>query len=416
MRLKNAGLPLLAVILCLTVLTACTGNEQTVNESTKQQSDQEETETPNTVSDPKNDKTSKQANSKQQDDDNQNKDNTNNNASQQEKDEPENKKNKESSNNDNASSDNDDDEELLPNDTLTESDQGKQVKKVQSALNRIGYSLTEDGVFGPATMWAVKDFQAQQSALKVDGVYGPGTRDILKEALNGQLSITPGSGIKKEKQNEEQNEEKSEENPDDNQNNQNQSNVISDPSSFLALVNKSHQLPAGYVPDNLVIPDVSFPFDADLPKKQMRQTAANALEKMFAAGDKAGVDLFAQSGYRSYDRQEAIFASNVQDHGKQEANQFSAQAGESEHQTGLTMDVTSADIGFKLTSEFANTDEGEWVKQHASEYGFIIRYPKGKTNITGYQYEPWHLRYVGKNDAKAIDEQNITLEEFLGVR
>ncbi len=146
----------------------------------------------------------------------------------------------------------------------------------------------------------------------------------------------------------------------------------------------------------------------------MRQVAANALENMFKAGDNAGVDLFAQSGYRSYDRQEAIFAANAREHGQEAANQFSAQAGESEHQTGLTMDVTSADINFRLITDFANTNEGQWVAKHASEFGFIVRYPKGKTDITGYQYEPWHLRYVGEKAAKYIDSNNITLEQYLG--
>src|SRR5699024_9549662 len=168
------------------------------------------------------------------------------------------------------------------------------------------------------------------------------------------------------------------------------------------------------MPEDLIVPDVRFPFTEDLPKKQMRKVAADALEDMFDAGDQDGVDLFAQSGYRSFDRQEAIFASYSAEHGEEAANNFSARPGESEHQTGLTMDVTSPDVDFRLITAFGETDEGKWLKQHAAEYGFIIRYPEGKENITKYQYEPWHLRYVGEKAATDIMDQKITLEEYLG--
>lgn len=191
--------------------------------------------------------------------------------------------------------------------------------------------------------------------------------------------------------------------------------VIQNPTDILALVNKQYKLPADYVPDDLVEPEVRFPFDKDLPKKLMRKPAARALEKMFDAAENDGVYLFAQSGYRSYDRQKAIFASNAEEHGKKEANNFSAQAGESEHQTGLTMDITAKAVDFRLVTDFGATKAGKWVKKHASEFGFIIRYPKGKKDVTGYQYEPWHLRYVGNEAAKKIDERNITLEKYLGL-
>src|SRR5699024_12439477 len=105
--------------------------------------------------------------------------------------------------------------------------------------------------------------------------------------------------------------------------------------------NKHSALPDDFEPEDLVVPDVRFPFDEDVPKKQMRQVAADALEDLFAAGDEAGVTLYAQSGYREYDTQEAIFASSVDEHGEDEANNFSARPGESENKSGLTMDVTS---------------------------------------------------------------------------
>lgn len=96
------------------------------------------------------------------------------------------------------------------------------------------------------------------------------------------------------------------------------------------------------------------------------------------------------------------------------ANQFSARAGESEHQTGLAMDISSKSVNFSLTQSFAQTREGKWLEENASEFGFIIRYPEGKEHITGYQFEPWHLRYVGKNPSLEIASRNITLEGYLG--
>lgn len=188
------------------------------------------------------------------------------------------------------------------------------------------------------------------------------------------------------------------------------------PDSILVLVNKEYALPEDYSPSDLVVPEVRFPFTEDDPKKQLRKEAANALEGLFTAADKSGHTLFAQSGFRSYDRQEAIFASYVSRHGEDHANTYSAKAGESEHQTGLVMDITSEAVGFELTTKFGDTPEGKWVAEHAHEHGFIVRYQLGKEPITGYQYEPWHLRYVGKKAATDIYTRDITLEEYVDVK
>lgn len=283
----------------------------------------------------------------------------------------------------------------LPETTLHKTDQGESVQSLQEILNKVGYSLTVDGEFNAMTTWAITDFQMQQEGMAVSGIYNEATKEALSNALENESSVEPATGLA---------------NPD------NDKNTVSNPHEILALVNKEHALPADFVPRNLVKPDVRFPFTESLPKMQMRQVAADALEQMFQAGDNAGIDLFAQSGYRSHDRQDAIFASNVAEHGEKAANTFSARPGESEHQSGLTMDVTSPDIGYKLTVEFGETDEGQWVQQHAAEYGFIIRYPKGKKEITQYQYEPWHLRYVGQDAAEEIMQKGLTLEEYLGVK
>jgi LAS superfamily LD-carboxypeptidase LdcB len=192
--------------------------------------------------------------------------------------------------------------------------------------------------------------------------------------------------------------------------------VIANPQSILALVNKTHKLPDGYTPENLVYPDVLF-LSAEMDeKREMRKDAAEALEKLFAAANQAGFKLYGVSGYRSYERQVAVYQHNVEKLGKKKADQISAAPGTSEHQTGLAMDITCEEMLTQpdpLTSDFGNTEAGKWVAQNAHKYGFIIRYPKGKESITGYEYEPWHLRYVGVKAASFIYAHGLTLEEYI---
>lgn len=190
-------------------------------------------------------------------------------------------------------------------------------------------------------------------------------------------------------------------------------NVITNASSLLVLVNKKRNLPSDYEPDDLVIPDVEFSFSGDSPKKQMRKPAADALKKLFAAAKKDGITLKAVSGYRSYSRQKALFDSYAAKQGAEEANKTSAHAGQSEHQTGLAMDVSAPSVKYELNTSLGDKKEGKWLAAHAHEYGFIIRYPKGKQDITGYTYEPWHVRYVGKDVAKAVYESKLTLEQYM---
>jgi LAS superfamily LD-carboxypeptidase LdcB len=180
----------------------------------------------------------------------------------------------------------------------------------------------------------------------------------------------------------------------------------------LVLVNKTHSLPAGYAPKNLVNPKVPT---VNRSKTMMTPEAARALEGLFAKARQDNIPLSAISGYRSYERQNEIFASNVKKYGSAAAaNRFSAKPGQSEHQTGLAMDVSSPSVNYSLTQSYAQTREGKWLKENAPKYGFIVRYPKGKENITGYLYEPWHIRYVGKGTSQEIASRNITLEEYLG--
>ncbi|AUJ24522.1 D-alanyl-D-alanine carboxypeptidase family protein [Virgibacillus dokdonensis] len=290
-------------------------------------------------------------------------------------------------------------EELqLPEAALQKLDSGEDVKALQLALKEIGYDIKDNGDFDAATVWAITDLQMQKD-LPLTGIYEQETAEVVKQLVeDGSHDFEPGKKLPA----------KAEPATTDSG-----TNVIANPYEQLVLVNKENALPADYTPVDLVVPDINYPFTEDLPKKKVRKIAATAIEDLFAAADKAGLELFAQSGYRSYDRQETVFASNVQSLGEEQANQVSARPGESEHQTGLTMDVTSRDMGFQLNEDFANTDEGKWLAENAAEYGFIIRFPKGKEEITQYQYEPWHIRYVGKKAAKEITENELTLEEYL---
>ena len=124
-----------------------------------------------------------------------------------------------------------------------------------------------------------------------------------------------------------------------------------------------------------------------------------------------GLNLWIASGYRSYATQKRLYNNYVSSDGKEAADTYSARPGYSEHQTGLAFDLNSVE------ESFANTDEGKWVKDNCYRYGLIIRYPKGKESITGYIYEPWHLRYVGVKLATKLynDGDWITLEEYFGV-
>lgn len=205
------------------------------------------------------------------------------------------------------------------------------------------------------------------------------------------------------------------ENPPDQSNSENKGpgQSLNDAADMLILVNKETSLAPDYTPDDLTVPNVRFSFEGPDPKQNIRQVAAAALEELFAGAEEAGFYLFAVSGYRSYSRQETVYTGHVERLGETEANKISAKPGHSEHQTGLAMDITSESASFSLSQKFGETGEGKWVAKNAHRYGFIIRYQKGKEDLTGYSYEPWHLRYVGKEAAQEIFEKDLTLEAYL---
>jgi D-alanyl-D-alanine carboxypeptidase len=192
--------------------------------------------------------------------------------------------------------------------------------------------------------------------------------------------------------------------------------IILNPENKMALVNKQFGLPETFLPTDLVRPNVSFAFgNQKLEKSLMRKEAAVALEGMFQEAQKNGIELFAVSGYRSYDYQNSLFQAEVNKVGWDKAVEAVAVPGQSEHQTGLAMDISSRGENMLLTAEFGKSKEGKWLTNNAHRFGFILRYPKGKESITGYQYESWHFRYIGINAATIIYENKWTLEEYFQI-
>lgn len=181
------------------------------------------------------------------------------------------------------------------------------------------------------------------------------------------------------------------------------------------LVNSQYPLPENYIPDDLVRPNIPFS-EADTPKTQekflLRHTAALAISSLFATAHAQGIYLYGVSGYRSFARQKEIYEASLAEHGESHTNKYIAFPGTSEHQTGLAMDVSISSMNFALEESFGNTKEGKFLTKFAPLYGFIIRYPKGVEDITGYAYEPWHIRYVTKPIAIYLSKTHMTLEEY----
>jgi len=176
--------------------------------------------------------------------------------------------------------------------------------------------------------------------------------------------------------------------------------------SGILLVNKNHPLPADYAPDYT---------NGAGQSTSLQGEAEAAAEAFLAAANAQGNSMYVLSGYRSYNVQASLFANYAAIHGEEKANTFSARAGQSEHQTGLSFDVGDAQhSGYNLQTSIDQFPGVQWMMQHCAEYGFILRYPEGKEDITGYQYEPWHYRYVGVEAATAIMASGLTLEEYLG--
>ena len=172
------------------------------------------------------------------------------------------------------------------------------------------------------------------------------------------------------------------------------------------LVNKHNYLKEDYVPENLK----SLSSTYALSNMKMVEEAANAFESLSKDASKENYKIIAMSTYRSYEYQVDLYNKYVKSDGKDAADTYSGRPGNSEHQTGLAVDVYNQTETY---TNFEKTKEYNWMQENAYKYGFILRFPKGKENETGYEFESWHYRYVGKDIAKYIHKHNITLEEYI---
>lgn len=158
----------------------------------------------------------------------------------------------------------------------------------------------------------------------------------------------------------------------------------------ILIANKTYSLPQDYNPG-------------------VNDDAQKAFNKMQSDAYSAGLNIYISSAFRSYEYQSQLYQRYVNKDGKAQADRYSARPGHSEHQTGLAFDLNTID------SSFADTAEGKWVAEHCYEYGFIIRYPADKEAVTGFLYEPWHIRYLGTDVAKDVYDSGLCLEEYLGI-
>ncbi|QCR33989.1 M15 family metallopeptidase [Lysinibacillus sp. SGAir0095] len=165
----------------------------------------------------------------------------------------------------------------------------------------------------------------------------------------------------------------------------------------VLIANKKYPLPSTFAPGE-------------------SEEARNAFEQMATDARIAGFELVAFSSYRSFEYQDTLYHNYVNRDGQDNADRYSARPGYSEHQTGLAFDIgEKGKEDLWLTEEFGETEAGKWLVENAHKYGFILRYPQGKEEITGYMYESWHFRYLGVDLAGKVKQANVTLEEYLGV-
>lgn len=179
--------------------------------------------------------------------------------------------------------------------------------------------------------------------------------------------------------------------------------TIDNPSSIYFVVNKKRSLPSSYIPKNLVT----------IGNQQLRADAANAMNQLIDAARSNGINFHIISGYRSYIYQESVYDAYVKRDGQAKADTYSARPGHSEHQTGLAADLGTGTCDLEIC--FGDTTGGKWLANNSYKYGFIVRYQKGKENLTGYQHEPWHIRYLGIDLATAVYKSGKTLEQYFGL-
>lgn len=175
------------------------------------------------------------------------------------------------------------------------------------------------------------------------------------------------------------------------------------------LVNKYYLLSSDYAPDDLVNVPQTYSW-GELGSQRVREVAYNAFLDMWHAAEQEGYYLMINSSYRSYQDQEAVYNNYKSSSGQKYADSIAARPGSSEHQTGLAIDIFSKTNTNR--NSFTDSPEAKWLEDNAHIYGFILRYPEDKVDITGYNYESWHYRYVGEDIATYIYEHDITFEEY----
>ena len=174
---------------------------------------------------------------------------------------------------------------------------------------------------------------------------------------------------------------------------------------YAILVNKYTSLPDKYAPDDVVEMSNWYAY----PGNSIRQEVYDAFKEMSDAAKEAGYTLIVNSSYRSYNEQKEIYDDYKDNRGKEYADTYAARPDFSEHQTGLSLDVFSPGANM---SNFADTETFKWLSENCYKYGFILRYPEGKEDITGYNYEPWHYRYLGKELSKKVYDSGLTYDEY----
>jgi len=180
----------------------------------------------------------------------------------------------------------------------------------------------------------------------------------------------------------------------------------------LVIVNKYYKLPKDYEPELVAINTKYAVNDRQL----LTREAKFAFEEMCENAQKDDIYLYSGSAYRSYSYQNTLYNNRVYNEGLEYANKTAAKAGYSEHQTGLAIDITKSKYNYMNNYIDEEDKEFEWLEENAHKYGFILRYPKNKSDITGYAYEPWHFRYLTIEVAAELKEKNITYEEYIGMK